>query len=397
MFRKKILLFIVVFIALFAGGLFWWKAKSVNNAEAIAIQSHKAEVESALQVRMDARAAAEDEDPFGEDDKVTILLIGMDSRAGEEFGHCDAIQFFELNRKTNRVSITAVPRGTYAPLPRGQVYGPTDYYVSNACAIGGLEYGIKQMERIAGKQADYIAVVGFSGVLGILRSLDLPTTETLQWLRHRQGYAIGEPQRARNHSNFLKQLIVDFTPKVHSSIDVPLHYLVYSMVQSDLSFAQARMISEFFTNAEVKEEPWRISLAMKPFFEVRDIAYDPEEVDEYLGAMLNPIKHKLSSDDYSEKSKEVIEAELFLLVEEKSDNGEFILWAFENALWHQIEDNEKRLEMQYDITKAYLDFVEHKEAKIQVLENFVLEMQFYEADEWVEKGKEELELYYSSY
>jgi hypothetical protein len=46
--------------------------------------------------------------------------------------------------------------------------------------------------------------------LGILRNLKLPTTDTLRWLRHRQGYAIGEPQRAHNHSTFLKQLILRF-------------------------------------------------------------------------------------------------------------------------------------------------------------------------------------------
>jgi hypothetical protein len=390
--KKRLSIFILVLLA-FIGGFFWLRADGANNEEAIILASHQKEVESALEKRMKEHVIAEDEDPFGEDDKVTILLLGIDSRAGQEFGHCDAIQFFELNRKTNRVQITAVPRGTYSPLPRGTGKLPSDYYVSNACALGGLEYGIEQMERITGKKAEYVAIVGFSGVLGILRNLDLPTTETLQWLRHRQGYAIGEPQRARNHSNFLKQLITKFTPTEHSQLDVPLHYLVYSMLQSDLSFAQAREVSKFLTEANVKTEDWRITLSMMPSFEVRDIKYDPEEVEKYLGTMLNPIKNLLSDQDYSEKPKEEIESELLALVEEKKDDQEFIDWAFQNALWHQIENNERRLQLQYDLTLMYLSVLEEEEQKT-ILENYILEMQYYEAVEWAEKGKYELEQYF---
>jgi len=390
--KRRIIVFVLALLVLI-GGFFWWQADGVNNAEATIIQSHQKEVESALENRILAQTIAEDEDPFGDDDKVTVLLLGIDSRAGEEFGHCDAIQFFDLNRKTNRVHITAVPRGTYSPLPRGTGKLPSDYYVSNACALGGLEYGIEQMERITGKKAEYVAVVGFSGVLGILRNLDLPTTETLQWLRHRQGYAIGEPQRARNHSNFLKQLITKFTPDKHSQLDTPLHYLVYSMVQSDLSFAQAREISKFLTQANVKTEDWRITLSMMPSFEVRDITYDPEEVEKYLGSMLNPIKNLLSDKDYSDKSKEETEKELLDLVDEKKEDQEFIDWAYHNALWHQIEDDQKRWQLQYDLTMRYLAELSEEE-QMKVLENYILEMQFHEAQEWAEKGKYELEQYF---
>ena len=142
--------------------------------------------------------------PFGDDEIARILFIGLDSRAGQTHGHCDAIQLIEIDKGKNSVQITAVPRGTYSPLPPGVGATTTDYYVSNACGLVSLEYGVKQMEYILGKKADYIMVVGFSEVMGILKYLDLPTTPTLQWLRHRQGYAIGEPQRAHNHSTFLK-------------------------------------------------------------------------------------------------------------------------------------------------------------------------------------------------
>ena len=39
-------------------------------------------------------------DPFGPDDIVNVLLIGLDSRLGQTNGHCDAIQLISINRKT---------------------------------------------------------------------------------------------------------------------------------------------------------------------------------------------------------------------------------------------------------------------------------------------------------
>ncbi|PIR99002.1 hypothetical protein COT87_01740, partial [Candidatus Collierbacteria bacterium CG10_big_fil_rev_8_21_14_0_10_44_9] len=69
---------------------------------------------------------------------------------------------------------------------------------------------VKQIERILGKQADYLAIVGFSQTLGILRNLQLPAVDTLRWLRHRQSYAVGEPQRAHNHSTFIKQMTIKY-------------------------------------------------------------------------------------------------------------------------------------------------------------------------------------------
>ena len=88
-------------------------------------------------------------DPFADDGIVKILLIGLDARIGEENGHCDAIQLITIDKNnTGNINITAVPRGTYSPLPIGKGTTSSDYYVSNACGFGGLEYGIKQIEKI---------------------------------------------------------------------------------------------------------------------------------------------------------------------------------------------------------------------------------------------------------
>ena len=293
-------------------------------------------------------------DPFGEDNIVRILFIGIDKRAGQARGHCDAIQLIEINRQTNNLVITAVPRGTYSPLPYGVAATSSDYYVSNACGLVDLEYGVEQIEKILSKQADYIVVAGFSEVLGILRYLKLPTTQTLQWLRQRQIYAIGEPQRAHNHSTFLKQLLLKYTPKENSLFDIPLQYIVYKLVQTDLPFEETRNIIATLSTMELNDHPERITLAMRPAYAVQDIPYDEENVDTYIDSGLGSIKHLLSPDDYSGATQESVQEKLLNVIEEHKNDAEFISWAFENNLWLQIEDENKSQEIQYNTTISAL-------------------------------------------
>ncbi|PIR75674.1 MAG: hypothetical protein CO030_03600 [Candidatus Magasanikbacteria bacterium CG_4_9_14_0_2_um_filter_42_11] len=325
-------------------------------------------------------------DPFEEDGIVRVLFIGLDSRAGQEFGHCDAIQLIEIDKKNESVNITAVPRGTYAPLPFGKGVTSTDYYVSNSCALGGLEYGITNIERILGKKADYLVMVGFSETFGILRRMELPTTETLQWLRNRQGYAIGEPQRARNHSTFIKQMMVKFVPEDASAIDTAFHYLIYKMVRTDLRFGEAEEIVKVLSAMNIQEHPEKISLSMKPAYTVQDIPYDPDTISEHLSSTLGKISQWLPKADYSGQSEEDIQGKLLATIAEHDGDEEFFKWAFENDLWLQIEDDTTREQMRWDMMNTYFTLITVQE-KQNLLADYVLEMEQLGKSEWEEKGK----------
>lgn len=326
-----------------------------------------------------------DDNPFGDDGVVRILVVGIDSRAGETRGHCDAIQLVEINQTQSRVAITAVPRGTFARLP-GTGHLPSDYYVSKACELGGLQYGISEIERILQRKADYVVVVGFSEVLGILRRLQLPTTETLQFLRQRQGYAVGEPQRARNHSTFLKHLLVNYLPKDDKTVDVPLHYLLYSMVNTDLSFSEARAIQRVVSAMQLGEHPERIQLKMQPAYAVADIPYNPETVGEYVNGMVSAISPHLSAEAYSGKSIEEVQQALATLVNDRMSNDDFVRWAYENRVWLQIEDDAVRNEMQFNILERYVRLVDKEVSQTAVLD-YMLEMQYLAAPEWAERAE----------
>ena len=376
-----------------AKGILWYRATAAERAlekkqdQAIedVIDSHRLKNSDPT----DKETGKEDTaDPFDEDGIVRVLFIGLDKRVGQENGHCDAIQLITLDQGSGTINITAVPRGTYSPLPPGKGVTSSDYYVSNACGLGGLDYGIKQIEKILGVKSDYLVVVGFSETLGILRNLGLPTTETLQWLRNRHGYAIGEPQRAHNHSTFIKQMLIKFAPTEKSSINTALQYLVYKIVKTDLSFAQAQKIIATISAMDIANHPEKIQLSMRPLYAIQDIPYDPQHIGEYLDQTLGPIKHLLNKDDYSGTSEETIQAKLLSIIEKNKNNPAFVSWAYQNNIWLQIEDNEKRLAVQYDLLVSYLPLLPDKKERESTIADYLLEMENRTESFWQGKARE---------
>jgi len=347
----------------------------------------RAQIQSVVDTRRAARQDGENTDPFDENGTIRLLLIGLDTRSGSAIGHCDAIQFVEINKTNQTVNITAVPRGAYSSLP-GSGHLPGDYYLSNACEIGGLDYGIAQIENILGQKADYVAMAGFSEVLGIFRLLGLPATETLQWLRLRQGYAVGEPQRAHNHSTFLKQLLVKFTPTDPSRLDRVWEYLLYQLVDTNLSFKQTQNIIAALSAMDLANHSERISLAMKPAYAVADISYNSENLGEYLSARLEPISDIIPEGAYTGVSEPEEQQQLMDLINAGLEDVDFVKRAFEQKLWLQIDDNSTRESVHFALLSKYLfTLSDDKEIK-NVLADYIIEMEAGGQSDWAVVGRE---------
>ncbi|KKS71474.1 MAG: hypothetical protein UV42_C0027G0010 [Candidatus Magasanikbacteria bacterium GW2011_GWE2_42_7] len=360
--RVVFFLFSLIVLAFFVYGYTWYQ-------ESREVREEHARQQAAIDAVLTDRQKKDfqlDGDPFGEDGVARVLLIGLDSRAGQEFGHCDAIQMIEIDTAKEAVTITAVPRGT---------------------ALGGLAYGIENIERIVGSKADYIVTVGFSETLGVLRTAELPTTETLQWLRNRQGYAIGEPQRARNHSTFLKQMLIKFVPESSSAIDKPFHYILYKIVSTDLTFGEAEALVTALSEMDIKNHPEKIHLAMRPAYAVQDIVYDPDTISDHLSSTLGKISQWLPKVDYSGQTEDDIQEKLLATIHEKEGDEEFLKWAFENDLWLQIEDDTVREQTRWDMMNTFFTLIS-KEEKQDLLADYILEMEQLGKSEWAEKGKE---------
>ncbi|NQV90077.1 LCP family protein [Candidatus Uhrbacteria bacterium] len=316
--------------------------------------------------------------PFKEtDDVISILLIGLDTRAGSDVAHCDVIQFIEINNTNQTVRITAVPRGTYSPLP-GTGHIPSDYYVSNACGIGGLEYGLAQIEKILNKQPDHIVMIGFSEAIGSFRLLGLPATETLQWLRVRQPYAIGEPQRAHNHSTFLKHLLTNTPLTETSHWQTALEYVLYNLVDTDLTFTQAQELVSMLASLQLQDSPERVELFMKPEYTIQEIPYNADQLDVVLQTPFNPADGP--SDE--ETQQRVIDA-----VSAGLTDTSFVTRAFDQHLWLQLNDRATRESIHFTLLSAILEQTQDEETRQTILADYVIEMEALGESSWAEQGR----------
>jgi hypothetical protein len=182
-------------------------------------------------------------------------------------------------------------------------------------------------------------------------------------------------------------MLTDYIPDEPSKIDTALHYIIYKIVKTDLSFGEAEAIAKALSNMKVSNNPDKITLAMRPAHMVADIPYIPEDLSEYLEKTLDPIKGHLSRDDYSGNSEEAIQKTLLTMIETKKEDPAFIDWAFENNLWLQVDDHNKRLEIQYEFLEAYLKRVTDPAERRTLMSDYILEMEHGGEDAWAEKGR----------
>ncbi len=325
--------------------------------------------------------------PFGSNSQINILTLGLDSRKEGQEQHCDAIHMVTLDLSEWSMKITSVPRGTYAPLPSGRTYKDTDYYVSNACAFGGLDYGVNEIEKIVGVQADYVATVGFSQALGIFRTLNLPTTETLQWLRHRQSYAIGDPQRSQNQAVFMKDVALKLFGG--DGVSPLMMHILYSFVDTDLDFKTAQALYTAYRAADIASRPEDIALAMKPYYDTKIYHYDPENADAQVDALVASLEGKLSKEDLSNKSAEELQTELEAYLRSSLASSKSVEHAYDEQLWRQLDDTDVREELHYRFLAKYVAELqsEDRDKAVQIASDYVLEKQYFELTEWEDKGR----------
>ncbi len=361
---------------------------SVFASQAESMPTVEEVVEGMIVDRQATIAESGSEIPFGSDTEVNVLLMGLDARIGEENPHCDALHMFTLDTEVWTLTITTVPRGTYSYIPG--ILDPTELYIANACYYEGLEYGINEIEKVIGVQADYVATVGFSQAMGVFRVLDLPAAETLQWLRHRHSYAIGEPQRASNQAVFIKDMIVSQLGRFTSDLMLPIEYILYSFVNTEMPFGTAHALLHAAAESNLDERPDDIALVMKPYYETAEIHFDVENAEEQIAALYEYIETLLTEEDFSGISTEDVQTQLVDMLEIALALDEFDEQLFDAQLWLQIEGDDKREEIHYGFIEDYAEAYAggDPEGVIDVISDYILEKQTLGLSEWEEKGKE---------
>ena len=324
---------------------------------------------------------------LGEEHEINVLLLGLDSRKNWEDAHCDAIHMLTFNLDADTLIITSVPRGTYSYIPNGP-YGETEYYLANACYYAGLDYGIEQIERYVGKTHDYLVTVGFSQAMGVFRLFDLPEVETLQWLRHRQSYQIGEPQRSHNQAVFMKDMIVANLATVTNDFSLPLQYVAYRMVNTDMDFATARGLLAVVEEMKLNENPDSIVLQMRPYYETIDLHFDPENIEDQLAAITEFLRPYLGDEDLSEKSIEEIQAELIDYLDYRLGLDESVADVYEQQMWRQLSDESERERLHYAYVERYAHEIgnDSPEEAAQLVLDYVLEKEVLGPEEYAKMG-----------
>ena len=118
-----------------------------------------------------------DEDLLGTDGRLTVLLMGVDSRTRRITGRTDTLMFVTINPRNGRVAMASVPRDmVQVPVGPGRSFGSNfvrinALYLDLAQGVNkqkGLQKMVKAMEYMSGIEIDRYAMVGFEGVRNLI-------------------------------------------------------------------------------------------------------------------------------------------------------------------------------------------------------------------------------------
>ncbi|MFN8521345.1 MAG: LCP family protein [Chloroflexota bacterium] len=121
-----------------------------------------------------------DESLLGSDGRLTILLLGVDSRTKKITGRTDAIMFVTVNPATGRVAMASVPRDmVQVPIGPNRTFGSNfvrinALYLTLAQGVSqrkGLQRMVKAMEYMSGIEIDRYAMIGFDGVRSLVNRI----------------------------------------------------------------------------------------------------------------------------------------------------------------------------------------------------------------------------------
>ncbi|HJN84800.1 MAG TPA: hypothetical protein QF873_00595 [Patescibacteria group bacterium] len=284
-------------------------------------------------------------------DEVNVLVIGVDSRKGSDTVHCDAIHMVHIDLVEETMHFVNVPRGTFSYIP-GQL--PEEQYLANVCDYINVDTFVERVNAITGYETDYRVQVGFSQAQGLLRALDFNPTTTLQYLRHRQSYAIGDPQRSYNQSIFLSDLVMNRMDIV-DSIPLPARFALFKLVDTDMSHSFADALYSWLANSDIPGDTERITHATKPdwtpvAFEMR---FDEEHAEEQLQSLHKVLRYydpSFKVSDLQSILKNYIDEHVASSYS-KLVNGDLVGaresldFVTDQQLWHQVEDAGSRSEL----------------------------------------------------
>lgn len=394
--KQKTMLFIIIIIIIgILGGVFYfynsWKTITKVTIDDVQQKTREKRLENT------DVSASSTTSTVALPDEINVLLLGLDSRHTTSSARCDAIHMFTVNTKEKTVEITSVPRGTHVFIPGN--YAEDQQYVANSCAIMGFDYAIKEIEKIMEKKSDYIVKVGFSQVLGGLRALKLPTTESLMWLRNRKGFLIGDHQRSHNQAMFIKDIALKKIDLFKNPALLPLAKALYSYVDTDLDFASFYALLRDFADSGINEHPERVTLSMKPNYVVKDYHFDfnnPGAMEKRFPIIVPTTTIPTSTENNSTSTVEVfiprslesIQKEIINFINNQLKQNKPLDEIIRKKLWMQVENENIREDFHFRIMQRLVQVEPNFRNKFKIIHEYIDEKKVLEFDSWAKKGEE---------
>lgn len=103
------------------------------------------------------------------DGAVTILMMGVDAREGEQIDigvRPDSLSVLHINPQAKTCRVVSIPRDTRTDLPG---YGQSK--INHALSVGGVQYQQLVVQNTLGIEIDHFALVDFGGVVGAVDAL----------------------------------------------------------------------------------------------------------------------------------------------------------------------------------------------------------------------------------
>lgn len=296
--------------------------------------------------------------------RVNIAITGVDSRIGERYRHADANHVVSLLLDKGEIEIYSIPRDTYAFA--GFEDDSLDKYnlLTNVLGRLGRKSYLSELARISEiDHIHYYVELGFSQAIGIIEKLGFKDPKsTLQILRDRKSYRIGDFQRSYNQGNFISGAIYKFNHLTENTNDI-IFDIFLGLVETNLSKDDIIDLKSYFTNLKKNQITNFVKPKINTNFEEIDLfntfEYDSIVVSNDLGAFDN------TSEFVAGKLLEILEE-----VDSYKNNQVKINKLkryFEQKAWLQISDLRIRSAIKNRfkdiLTQAYTDIGKFQEAQ----------------------------------
>lgn len=117
--------------------------------------------------------------PGSANERLNVLLLGIDARKGETMARTDSIILASVDQKSKQMSLLSIPRDTRVKIP-GHGYDK----INSASVYGGPELSMRAVSDLLGIPVKNYVLVNFNGFKDIVDALGGVTLDVEQDMRH---------------------------------------------------------------------------------------------------------------------------------------------------------------------------------------------------------------------